>query len=98
MAGAGDADGKILTRGLMHKRGQFVFGAGLRFMSGDEGLIANPVTPVPAGPELRRRHWRDISHVVPSHTSCVAPRPRAAASRLPRHRTPKGSAKSHKRY
>ena len=64
MAGAGNADGDILLRGRMHERGQFVFGTRLRLVPGDEGLVANPVAPVPARPQLRRRRLRDVSHFV----------------------------------
>jgi hypothetical protein len=48
----------------MHKRGQFVFRTRLRLVLGDEGLVANPIAPVPARPQPRRRRLRDISHVV----------------------------------
>src|SRR5208337_4022499 len=69
MAGPGDADGKILSRGFAHERSQFVFRTRLRLVPGDEGLVANPVAPVAARPELRRRRLRDIGHISP-------PRPR----------------------
>src|ERR1700683_3994733 len=58
MAGAGDADGDILLRGCMHERSQFVFGTRLRLVPPDEGLVANPIAPVAARPQLRRRLLR----------------------------------------
>ena len=64
MAGAGYADGKILTRSLAHERSQFVLRTRLRLVPGDEGLVANPIAPVAARPELRRRRVRDTNHVV----------------------------------
>ena len=88
MAGAGYADGKILTRGLAHERSQFVFRTRLCLVSGDEGLVANPVAPVAARPQLRRRRSRDISHVV----ILLIARHRASTVRArlarERHRTP----------
>ena len=64
MAGAGNADGDVLLRGRMHERSQFVFGTRLRLVPGDEGLVANPIAPVAARPQLRRRLLRHISHAV----------------------------------
>src|SRR5271165_707605 len=64
MAGADYADGKILTRSLAHERSQFVLRTRLRLVPGDEGLVANPIAPVPARPQLRRRPLRDTNHVV----------------------------------
>jgi hypothetical protein len=37
----------------------------------DEGLVANPVTPVSARPHPRRRRLREISHVVLSLTAML---------------------------
>jgi hypothetical protein len=53
MAGAGNADGEILPRGLMHEPSQFVFRTRFCPVPRDEGLIANPVTPMPARPQSR---------------------------------------------
>src|ERR1700727_1501944 len=64
MAGTGDADGKILPRGLTHERDQFVFRSRLRCVPRDERLVADPVSPMPTRAQLRRRLWRDVTHLV----------------------------------
>ena len=83
MAGAGYADAKILARGLAHERSQFVFGTRLCLVPGDEGLVANPVAPVPARPQPRRRRLRDIRHVVIPLTARQRANSRARSSRAP---------------
>jgi hypothetical protein len=47
---------------------------------GDEGLVANPIAPVPAWPELRRRRLRDTNHVVISLTASIASMSRARSA------------------
>src|SRR5260370_8476227 len=84
MTGAGHADREILTRGLMHERSQFVFRTRLGLVPGDEGLIANPVAPVPALPQPRRRP-SNIIHVAISST---APRARPPPPAGPKIRPP----------
>src|SRR5260370_22857667 len=81
MTGAGHSDREILTRGLMHECSQFVFRTRLGLVPGDGGLIANPVTPVPALPQPRRRP-SNIIHVAISSTAPRARPTRAAGTQI----------------